>query len=129
MKYAILLAIILIAGCTSDNGPADTTGTVPAGTSEGPEDRSGTITTTGYADCMERCESGGPGTGPYCKDGCRFEQAENTKDLFYCNQMDQKESIPECYGTVAIAAGDIKICDKLSNPEDRNHCLAAFSPR
>ena len=129
MKYAILLAIILIAGCTTEAGPSDTSGTLSIGESSGKIDKSGTITTTDYADCLELCESGGPGTGDYCKDGCRFEQAENTKDLKYCDGMDQKESIPECYGIVAIAAGDIKICDKLANQEDRNHCVGAFSPR
>lgn len=81
-----------------------------------------------YEDCLDRCNSGA-GSGQYCKDGCRFEQAENTKELKYCDELDQKENIPECYGTVAIAAGDIKICDKLPSQEDRNHCVSAFSPR
>jgi len=134
-KYAILLAILLFAGCTSMVEVSNETGqTSPDGKAApdgkpAPVDKSGTITTVGYEDCLELCESGGPGTGEYCKDGCRFEQAENTKDTSYCDQMDQKESIPECYGIVAIAAGDITICDRLSDQEDRNHCVGAFSPR
>ncbi len=116
MKYAILFAIVLIAGCTSE-------------VSDGAVDQSGTITTAGFKDCLHLCESGGAGSGPYCKDGCRFEHAENTKDTAYCDELDQKESIPECYGTVAIAAGDINICNRLPNQEDRNHCVATFGPR
>ncbi len=120
MRYLILLAAILFAGCVSESPDAGGNG--------GPVDKSGTITTVSYEDCLDKCTSG-PGSGEYCEDGCRFEQAENTKDTSYCDQLDQKENIPECYGTVAIAAGDIKICDRLTDQEDRNHCVAAFSPR
>jgi hypothetical protein len=126
---ALFLFAALLMGCTSDSGTTEQTTSQEAQKEDGPKDMSGTITTTGYADCLDLCDSGGPGTGPYCKDGCRFEQAENTKDTGYCDQLDQKESIPECYGTVAIAAGDIKICDSLPTQEDRNHCVSAFSPR
>lgn len=131
MKYAILLAIVLLAGCvtvTDDVSPQTNDKTIQSGKTA-PVDKSGTITTGSYEDCLYLCSTGGPGTGEYCEDGCRFEQAENTKDTSYCDQMDQKESIPECYGIVAIAVGDIKICDRLSDQEDRNHCVGAFSPR
>lgn len=126
MRYFILFVALLFAGCTSPGGPAtETSSDVPA---DGPLDMSGTITTASYEQCLEKCSSG-PGSGPYCEDGCRFEQAENTIDTSYCDQLYQKDGIPECYGTVAIAAGDIKICERLTNTEDYNHCVAAFSPR
>jgi hypothetical protein len=126
MRYLIILALLLIAGCISESTEVATTNE-SAGTTT-PQDKSGTISTSDFETCLEKCSSG-PGSGVYCEDGCRFEQAENTKDTSVCDQLDQKESIPECYGTVAIAVGDIKICDKLTDQEDRNHCVAAFSPR
>ncbi len=159
MRYVIMFAILLIAGCTSEvtedteedvlaNNESLEQETAVDSTEPGAEtedtivdveepevetedtivDKSGTITTGSFAQCLQRC-SGGAGSGAYCEDGCRFEQAENTKDTSYCDELDQKESIPECYGTVAIAAGDIKICDKLTNTEDYNHCIATFLPR
>ena len=121
MKYMILLAIILVAGCVTETETVSQDGS--------PVDKSGTITTASFENCLAQCDQGGPGSGPGCKDGCRFEQAENTKDLAYCEQLDQEESKPECYGTVAIAAGDMTICDKLQSQEDRNHCVATFGPR
>ncbi len=130
MKYLLLIGLLLLAGCTAQETASDNSGSsTDKATGDSPVDKSGTITTTGYSECMDLCKSGGPGTGEYCQDGCRFEQAENTKDLAYCDQMDQLDSIPECYGIVAIAVGDIRICDKLSDQEDRNHCVGAFSPR
>lgn len=128
-KFLILAVLVLVFGCTStDGGQAPATNTGSAGQSGG--STSGGVLNAGgnYEECLLQCNSGA-GSGQYCKDGCRFEQAENTKDLKYCDQLDQKESIPECYGTVAIAVGDIKICDKLPSQEDRNHCVSTFSPR
>ncbi len=131
MKYLIMFAVLLFAGCVTETSEENTnTNTVSVGSSQptGGEDKSGTITTGSFEQCIDQCSSG-IGSGEYCEDGCRFEKAENTKDVSVCHELDQKDSIPECYGTVAIAAGDIKICDQLAEQEDRNHCVAAFSPR
>ena len=95
---------------------------------EEPVDMSGTIGTADYQACVKRC-SGGAGSGPYCEDGCRFEEASKTADTTYCDELEQKDSIPECYGTVAIAAGDLTVCDKLTNTVHRNYCVATFLPR
>jgi len=123
----------LFAGCLGgapegNMDENDNTLTVGSDKATGAVDKSGTITTGSFEQCIDQCSSG-VGSGEYCEDGCRFEKAENTKDVSVCHELDQKESIPECYGTVAIAASDIKICDQLSEQEDRNHCVAAFSPR
>ena len=135
-----MFAVLLFAGCLGEapeenmdsdaNGNADSNdNTMVVGSDKNdPVDKSGTITTGSFEQCIDQCSSG-VGSGEYCEDGCRFEKAENTKDVSVCHELDQKESIPECYGTVAIAAGDINICDQLSDQEDRNHCVAAFSPR
>jgi hypothetical protein len=120
LSYFLLVAVLLLVGCTSEVVQDNSTG--------GTLDQSGKIGTSSYEQCLDKCSSGA-GSGEYCEDGCRFEQAENTKDTKYCDELDQEESIPECYGTVAIAVGDIKICDKLADQEDRNHCVSAFSPR
>jgi hypothetical protein len=127
-RFLIFAVLILLFGCTSTDGSTSATASGSNGQSGG--SASGGVLNAGgnYEGCLEQCNSGA-GSGEYCKDGCRFEQAGETKDLKYCDQLDQTESIPECYGTVAIAVGDIKICDKLSSPEDRNHCVSAFSPR
>jgi hypothetical protein len=131
-RFLIFAVLILLFGCTSADSSAPhatTSGTSGQPGQSGGSTSGGVLNAGGnYDDCLLQCNSGA-GSGEYCKDGCRFEQAENTKELKYCDQLDQKESIPECYGTVAIAAGDIKICDKLSSQEDRNHCVSAFSPR
>ncbi len=133
MKYLIMFAVLLFAGClgeaSEDNENANSnTLSVGSDKTTGGTDKSGTITTGSFEQCIDQCSSG-VGSGQYCEDGCRFEKAENTKDVSVCHELDQKDSIPECYGTVAIAAGDIKICDQLTEQEDRNHCVAAFSPR
>lgn len=130
-RYLIFAIIVLLAGCTSTEGSLQTSTGASGGAvgSWGGSTSGGVLNAGGnYENCLELCNSGA-GSGPYCKDGCRFEQAENTKDTSYCDQLDQKESIPECYGTVAIAAGDMTICDRLPTQENRNHCVSAFSPR
>ena len=127
--FLIFTVMVLLLGCTSTEESTPDAASSGTQSSSGNQMEGGVLNAGGnYEDCLERCNSGA-GSGPYCKDGCRFEQAENSKDLSYCDQLDQKENIPECYGTVAIAVGDIKICDKLSSQEDRNHCVSAFSPR
>lgn len=128
-RFLIFAVFILLFGCTSTDGSATSTSSTSTSGQSGSSTEGGVLNAGGnYEGCLEQCNSGA-GSGQYCKDGCRFEQAENMKDTTYCDQLDQKESIPECYGTVAIAAGDMKICDKLSSQEDRNHCVSAFSPR
>lgn len=77
---------------------------------------------SGFQKCLSQCDN------DFCKDGCRFEQAENSKSTLFCDELNQKSNIPECYGIVAIAANDISICNKLSG-ESKNHCISAFSPR
>lgn len=118
MKYIILslLALsILLSGCA----------TPPVPKAEA-QDISGKIGTADLGLCLSQCDAGGAGSGPYCKDGCRFEQASKTKDTSYCDQLEQKANRGECYGTVAKAAGDIKICDRLSGAE-KNECIASFA--
>lgn len=122
MKKLLILAFLL-AGCIS-SAQED------AAQNKTSSDSSGGVISVGsdFNRCLDLCKSGA-GSGEYCEDGCRFEQAENTQETSYCDQMDQEESIPECYGTVAIAAGDINVCNKLADTEDRNHCISTFSPR
>ena len=120
MRYLIIFGILLAfglltAGCTSEV-PEDTTPEIEENATveeetpadipepeeveepvvdeepeeEEPQDLSGTITTANLEACFLKC-NGGAGSGPYCKDGCRFEEASRTADTAYCDQLDQKD--------------------------------------
>jgi hypothetical protein len=108
MKSQILLILaLLLAGCASTPGGGTMTGSA------------------NYQRCVSQCGSG-PGSGELCMDGCRVQEAEDTKDTSFCDRLDKRENIPSCYGTVAKSAGDIKICDRLADAGNRSYCIAVF---
>ncbi|MFA5091292.1 MAG: hypothetical protein WC483_01495 [Candidatus Paceibacterota bacterium] len=43
-----------------------------------------------------------------------------------CESLIDKANRPSCYGTVAKAAGDISVCNGLSNSTDKNYCVSVF---
>ena len=107
----------MLVGCTS---------APPGGTPPGSPPGSMMGGSANYQRCVSQCDDpSNAGSGQYCKDGCRMQEAEDTKSTALCEQLDQKASRGECYGTVAKAAGDLKICDRLSG-EEKNECVAAF---
>jgi len=113
MRNIVLLvsAVILISGCVSIGG----TGTQPGQTGS-----------ANFQRCMSQCQPGNAGSGPYCEDGCRLEEASDTKDTSWCDGLDNSANRPSCYGTVAKSAGDIKVCDRLPAGTDRNYCVSIF---
>ena len=121
MRNIILAGIVMVMllGCTS----APPGGTPPSGT---PPSGGSMAGSANYQRCVSQCDDpSNAGSGPYCKDGCRMQEAEDVNDYAWCEQLAQKASRGECYGTVAKAAGDLKICDRLSG-EEKNECVAAF---
>jgi hypothetical protein len=112
----LIIAAFLAAGCAQTGGP----GGFP------PPSATGEVGSANFQRCVSQCDDpSNAGSGPLCRDGCRFQEAENTKDPSWCDRLDQKANRGECYGTVAKAAGDLKICDRLSG-EERNECVASF---
>jgi len=120
MRYAILLLAalaVVLSGCL---GPAENGNQTIIGGNQ--------VQTTGsanYQKCASQCDSGNAGSGAYCTDGCRLEEATRTKNTYWCDQLDNSDNIPSCYGTVAKTTADITLCDKFSGM-DKSHCVAAF---
>jgi hypothetical protein len=110
MRYAIslILLAVLAAGCTNNGGTASLTGSA------------------NYQNCLSQCQAGNVGNGTYCKDGCRMTEAAATNNTAWCDQLDNPATRPSCYGTVAKSAGDIKICDRLSDSTDHKYCVSTF---
>jgi hypothetical protein len=112
-----LILGLLLAGCV---GPGAANRTAPA---------SGGIPPQGSANfqrCASQCGAGNYGNGTFCKDGCRLQEAADTKSTVWCDLLDQRSNRAACYGIVAKSAGDITICNHLSDDTDKNHCISAF---
>jgi hypothetical protein len=113
MKSALLLIpLLLLAGCASQNGPG-IVDTGPGGSAN-------------FQRCASQCQGGNAGSGAFCMDGCRVQEAEDTKDTSWCDRLDNRANVPSCYGTVAKSAGDIRICDRLADDTDHNYCVSVF---
>ena len=92
-------------------------GTIPPVTAPG---------SANFQRCISQCEPGNAGNGALCRDGCSMEEAAGTKSTSLCDALDNPANRPSCYGTVAKAAGDITICDRLTDATDKNYCLSVF---
>jgi hypothetical protein len=116
--FAGILAIgLLLLGCTS-SGPSGQSGNQSGGMMAGGS--------ANYQRCVSQCSEASAGSGPNCKDGCMIQEAEDTKDTSWCDNLVNKQARPSCYGTVAKSAGDIKICDRLTDPTEKNYCIGTF---
>ncbi len=104
---AFLLLTVLIFGCISSPGSKMSNGS------------------ENFQRCISQCGSGA-GSGEFCKDGCKIQEAEDQKNSDYCEQLYDKAVRPSCYGTVAKASGNIKVCDKLYNETEHKYCIAVF---
>lgn len=108
-----LAFVLMFAGCTQPQSS-------PGG---------GNGVTTGSANfqrCVSQCAPGNAGNGTLCKDGCSVQEAADTKSTTLCDSLIDQANRPSCYGTVAKASGDISVCNRLSNPTDKNYCLSVF---
>ncbi|MFN7991434.1 MAG: hypothetical protein U0R44_04730 [Candidatus Micrarchaeia archaeon] len=112
MRYVVLALIlaVFLAGCASVGGNQSGTGGGSAN----------------FQRCISQCGPGNSGNGSLCKDGCRVQEAEDTKSTSLCDQLDNQANRPSCYGTVAKSAGDIKVCERLTDATDKNYCVSIF---
>jgi hypothetical protein len=100
---AAIFAIILLGGCVSEEPPSGS---------------------DNLRRCMSQCMPEDQGSGLNCEEGCKIQEAQDSKDVSWCDSLGQNK--PVCYGTVAKAAGDISICKKLQDPTEKKHCIATF---
>jgi len=107
----ILAFAMMIAGCLQQP---------PGG---GNESASGSAN---FQRCMSQCGPGNAGNGTLCKDGCRVQEAEDTKSTSLCDALDDKANRPSCYGTVAKASGNLSVCNSFSNTTEKNYCVSVF---
>lgn len=119
MKYVLLLALfVLLLGCTSQQNTQNPN--IPTNPTQ-----PNSIGSANFQRCMTQCDSG-VGSGEFCKDGCKVQEAEDTRNTSFCDSLYKKENIPSCYGTVAKSAGDRSICNRLTNTTQRDLCTAIF---
>jgi hypothetical protein len=111
--FVALTFVVLLAGClgqqTSSGG-----GNVPLSGS------------ANFQRCISQCGAGNVGNGTLCKDGCSVQEAADTKSTTLCDSLIDQANRPSCYGTVAKASSNISVCDRLSNPTDKNYCVSVF---
>jgi hypothetical protein len=110
-KMMIIIALafaLMLAGCTGQQGSPG----YPSGSAN-------------FQMCVSQCGSGNAGNGTLCKDGCSFTEAASTKSTALCDSLIDKSNRPSCYGTVAKASSNIKVCDAL-NATDKNYCVSVF---
>jgi hypothetical protein len=69
---------------------------------------------------------GNAGNGTLCTDGCRMQEAADTKSTSLCEILDNPANRPSCYGTVAKSAGDLSICDRFTNATEKDYCVSVF---
>ncbi|MEW6723023.1 MAG: hypothetical protein AB1324_07200 [Candidatus Micrarchaeota archaeon] len=118
-SISVVFAALALCGCLA--GPAPQGGNVFV---DG--DGTGGMGSANFQRCVGQCDEGNAGSGPICRDGCMMQEAEDTKDTSWCDGLANLQTKPSCYGTVAKAAGDIKICDRLTDQTDRNWCVSTF---
>ena len=104
-----LAFVVVLAGCLQQQSPAG-----------------GGTGSANFKLCVSQCGAGNAGNGTLCTDGCRMEEAADTKSTSMCESLIDKANRPSCYGTVAKAAGDISVCNGLSNSTDKNYCVSVF---
>jgi hypothetical protein len=126
----IALALVLVfAGCLQQPAsPGAGTASPGAGTgSPGggntPPSATGSAT---FQRCISQCGPGNAGNGTLCADGCRVQEAADTKSTSPCDSLVDQANRPSCYGTVAKAAGDLSICNAFSNATEKNYCVSVF---
>ena len=135
---AILMVFVLMAGCTQVQTKTPTTGPQTVGPSKPIQPQTQPtgqvlVKTTdnaragsaNYQTCVAKCGPGNAGNGEFCTDGCRAEEGARTKDIYWCDQLDNRPNVPSCYGTVAKTTGDLTLCNVFSGT-DKDHCVAAF---
>jgi hypothetical protein len=109
---------LLLAGCLQQ-----------APTQSGNNTPPGAVNASGSAKfqlCISQCGAGNAGNGTLCKDGCAVQEAADTKSTARCDSLIDMANRPSCYGTVAKAAGDITICNALTNATDKDYCVSVF---
>jgi hypothetical protein len=110
-----LAFVLLFAGCLQQ----------PASPGAGAVPSSGTGRAN-FQRCVSQCGTGNAGNGTLCMDGCRVQEAADTKSTSLCDSLVDQANRPSCYGTVAKAAGDRSICDRFSNATEKAYCVSVF---
>ena len=118
MLMALINACSLTGPLTGDQG-TDETG------SGGTDSQQGYIVgeatrTADLQSCLTSCESPSVSDKTSCKNGCYVAKAVETKDLSYCDQIEQVEDYDTysgCYTSVAIAAKNPEVCNYLYDAE------------
>jgi len=111
--FIALTSVLLLAGCLQQqSSPGGGNGSLSG--------------SANYQRCMSQCGTGNAGNGTLCKDGCSVQEAADTKSTTLCDSLIDQANRPSCYGTVAKASGDLSVCDRLSNPTDKDHCVSVF---
>ncbi len=105
----LVVLALAIAGCTAPAGSA-----VPPSPS------------ANMQRCLSQCEPGNAGNGSFCRDGCRVQEAADTNNTYWCDNLDNQANRPSCYGTVAKSAGNRSICDRLQTQTDQSYCVSVF---
>ncbi len=107
MIVALALALVL-AGCTQQSPPG---GVPQQGSAK-------------FQSCVSQCGVGNAGNGTLCQDGCRMQEAADTKSVMMCNELTDQANQASCYGTVAKASSNISVCDAFSNTTQKDYCLS-----
>jgi hypothetical protein len=79
-----------------------------------------------YQRCVSQCGVGNAGNGTLCQDGCRVQEAADTKSVSMCSYLVDQSNFASCYGTVAKASGDITVCNGLTNATQKQLCISVF---
>jgi hypothetical protein len=122
---ALLVAIILIAGCAAPQQPQagnPTGGTPSGGTPSGGNTQS-------YPECITSCNSISADSDLFtsCKIGCAISDAEDRKDPSRCEEIKPYANASlfyiGCLSAVADKLGNTSPCDRLTNSTDKDWCI------
>lgn len=109
----VLTFAALLAGCLQQQSSSGSGIVPPSGSAN-------------FQRCMSQCGAGNAGNGTLCTDGCRVQEAADTKSTSMCDSLIDQANRPSCYGTVAKASSNISVCDGLSNATDKDYCVSVF---
>lgn len=146
LALAIFAALLIVAaGCTSPNPPAqqqdgtqgNPSGGTPSGSEGGTPSGTGSTGSSGSSgssamdlnECVENCNvlEDAPMV-KMCKSGCYMDAAEESKDASKCDPIATMENMSifysTCLGTAAGVMKDIAPCRKLTDSGDKDFCIA-----